>query len=140
MFFYGEFKMDFFGLILELIIFFGIPLFIPLFIILCIGNFVYNKKIKKIILFILSIIYNGIVGFIGFLLSFCLVALFTDILSAKIIYLIILVVFLLILVPINIFIIKKSELNAILYIILNIIIFVLGFSFYVILMRKIIEL
>lgn len=132
--------MEFFGLILELIIVFGIPLFIPFPIILCIGNFVHNKKIKKIILFILSIIYNGIVGFISFLLSFCLVALFTDILSTKLIYLIILVVFLLILVPINIFIIKKSELNAILYIILNIIIFVLGFSCYVILMRKIIEL
>lgn len=58
--------MEFGGLIIELLIIFGIPTLIPIFIILFAGKLSYNEKIKKIILFIFSLIYNGIVGFFKF--------------------------------------------------------------------------
>lgn len=132
--------MEFAGLIIELLIIFGIPLLIPIFIILFAGNLSYNEKIKKIILSILSIIYNGVAGFISPLLFFCLLALLMDISSQKIVYLIILFLFAIILILINIFMIKKSKINAILYIILNFIIFALSFMVYVILMRGSIDL
>ena len=64
--------MEFGGLIIELLIIFGLPLLVPSFIILFAGKLSYNEKIKKIILFIFSIIYNGIVGIISCMLFFCL--------------------------------------------------------------------
>lgn len=118
--------MEFGRLIIELLIIFGIPLLIPIFIILFAGKLSHNEKIKKIILFIFSLIYNGIVGFIGFLLFFCLIFLFGDIFNMKITLVIIFFVFVIILIPANIYIMKKGKINPILYIVLNIIILVLS--------------
>lgn len=118
--------MEFGKLIIELLIIFGIPLLIPIFIILFAGKLSHNEKIKKIILFIFSLIYNGIVGFIGFLLFFCLIFLFGDIFNMKITLVIIFFVFVIILIPANIYIMKKGKINPILYIVLNIIILVLS--------------
>lgn len=118
--------MEFGGLIIELLIIFGIPLLIPIFIILFAGKLSYNEKIKKIMLFIFSLIYNGIVGFIGFSLFFCLTFLFGAIFNMKITLVIIFFVFAIILIPTNIYIMRKGKINPILYIVLNIIILVLS--------------
>lgn len=118
--------MEFGGLIIELLIIFGIPLLIPIFIILFAGKLSYNEKIKKIRLFIFSLIYNGIVGFIGFSLFFCLTFLFGAIFNMKITLVIIFFVFAIILIPTNIYIMRKGKINPILYIVLNIILLVLS--------------
>lgn len=132
--------MEFGKLIIELLIIFGIPLLIPIFIILFAGKLSHNEKIKKIILFIFSLIYNGIVGFIGFLLFFCLIFLFGDIFNMKITLVIIFFVFVIILIPANIYIMKKGKINPILYIVLNIIILVLSLISSIMSMRGSIDL
>ena len=132
--------MEFGGLIIELLFIYGIPLSVPIFIILLVGKFFYNGKIKKVILFILTMIYNGIVGFISPLLYFCLVLLLLEICSMKIAFLIIFFIFAIILIPINIYMIIKGKINIIFYIILNIIIFVLSFMNNINLMRGAIDL
>ena len=110
--------MEFGGLVVELLIFFGIPLIIPISIILTIGNLLHKEKLKKIILFALSLIYNSIVGFLSPLLFFCLILLLSELLT-------------IILIPINIYMIIKSKINPILYILFNIIIFVVSYIAYV---------
>ncbi len=132
--------MEFGGLIIELLFIYGIPLSVPIFIILLVGKFFYNGKIKKVILFILAMIYNGILGFISPLLYFCLVLLLLEICSMKIAFLIIFFIFAIILIPINIYMIIKGKINIIFYIILNIIIFVLSFMNNINLMRGAIDL
>ena len=132
--------MEFGGLIIELLIIFVIPILIPLFIIIFAGKLSYNEKIKKIILFIFSLIYNGIVGFFSFLLLVCLTFLFDDISNMKITFAIILCVFAVILIPVNIYMMRKGKINPVLYIVSNIIIFVLSFIAYVILIRGTIDL
>lgn len=39
--------MEFGGLVIEVLIIFGIPILIPILIILCAGKLSYNEKIKK---------------------------------------------------------------------------------------------
>ena len=118
--------MEFVGLVIELFAIFGIPLLILTFISLFVGKLLHNEKIKKIMLFVFSLIYNAIVWFIGFLLFFCLIFLFNSIFSMKITLVIAICIFVIILIPINIYIMKKGKINPILYIALNIIIFVLS--------------
>ena len=118
--------MEFGGLVIELFAIFGIPLLILVFIVLFSGKLLHNEKFKKIMLFVFSLIYNAIVGFIGFLLFFCLIFLFNSIFSMKITLVIAICIFVIILIPINIYIMKKGKINPILYIALNIIIFVLS--------------
>lgn len=118
--------MEFGGLVIELFAIFGIPLLILTFISLFVGKLLHNEKIKKIMLFVFSLIYNAIVEFIGFLLFFCLIFLFNSIFSMKITLVIAICIFVIILIPINIYIMKKGKINPILYIALNIIIFVLS--------------
>lgn len=132
--------MEFGGLIIELLIIFGIPTLIPIFIILFTGNLSYNEKIKKIILFIFSLIYNGIVGFLSFLLLICLTFLVGDISNMKITFALISCVFAVILIPVNIYMMRKGKINPVLYIVSNIIIFVLNFIANVILIRGTIDL
>lgn len=118
--------MEFGGLVIELFAIFGIPLLILTFISLFVGKLLHNEKIKKIMLFVFSLIYNAIIGFICFLLFFCLIFLFNSIFSMKITLVIAICIFVIILIPINIYIMKKGKINPILYIALNIIIFVLS--------------
>lgn len=135
-----DIKIEFGGLIIELLIIFGIPTLIPIFIILFTGNLSYNEKIKKIILFIFSLIYNGIVGFLSFLLLVCLTFLVGDISNMKITFALISCVFAVILIPVNIYMMRKGKINPVLYIVSNIIIFVLNFIANVILIRGTIDL
>lgn len=119
--------MEFGGLVIEVLIIFGIPILIPILIILCAGKLSYNEKIKKVVLFIFSIIYNGIVGFISSMLFVCLTFLIGDIFNMKITLIIIFFIFAIILIPVNIYIMRKGKINPIIYIALNVIIFASSF-------------
>ena len=132
--------MEFGGLVIEVLIIFGIPILIPILIILCAGKLSYNEKIKKVVLFIFSIIYNGIVGFISSMLFVCLTFLIGDIFNMKITLIIIFFIFAIILIPVNIYIMKKGKINPIIYIALNVIIFVASFINSIIVMRGSIDL
>lgn len=127
--------MEFGGLVIEVLIIFGIPILIPILIILCAGKLSYNEKIKKVVLFIFSIIYNGIVGFISSMLFVCLTFLIGDIFNMKITLIIIFFIFAIILIPVNIYIMRKGKINPIIYIALNVIIFVASFINSIIVMR-----
>ncbi len=132
--------MEFGGLVIEVLIIFGIPILIPILIILCAGKLSYNEKIKKVVLFIFSIIYNGIVGFISSMLFVCLTFLIGDIFNMKITLIIIFFIFAIILIPVNIYIMRKGKINPIIYIALNVIIFVASFINSIIVMRGSIDL
>lgn len=121
--------MEFGGLVLELFAIFGIPLLILTFIVLLVGRLLNNKKSKKVILFIFSLLYNAIVGFISFLLFVCLTFLFNSVFDMKITLIITVCIFAITLIPINIYIIRKGKINFILYILSNIIIFVLSLMY-----------
>jgi hypothetical protein len=135
-----EVYMEFGGLVIEVLIIFGIPILIPILIILCAGKLSYNEKIKKVVLFIFSIIYNGIVGFISSMLFVCLTFLIGDIFNMKITLIIIFFIFAIILIPVNIYIMRKGKINPIIYIALNVIIFVASFINSIIVMRGSIDL
>lgn len=132
--------MEFGGLVIEVLIIFGIPILIPILIILCAGKLSYNEKIKKVVLFIFSIIYNGIVGFISSMLFVCLTFLIGDIFNMKITLIIIFFIFAIILIPVNIYIMRKGKINPIIYIALNVIIFASSFINSIIVMRGSIDL
>lgn len=132
--------MEFGGLIIELLIIFGIPLLVPSFIILFAGKLSYNEKIKKIILFIFSIIYNGIVGFISCMVFFCLMFLFYSFFNMLITLAIILGVFVIALVPVNIYMMRKGKINPILYIVFNMIIFISSLVYSITTMRGSLDL
>ncbi len=132
--------MEFGGLVIEVLIIFGIPILIPILIILCAGKLSYNEKIKKVVLFIFSIIYNGIVGFISSMLFVCLTFLIGDIFNMKITLIIIFFIFAIILIPVNIYIMKKGKINPIIYIALNVIIFASSFISSIIGMRDNVDL
>ena len=119
--------MEFGGLVIEVLIIFGIPILKPILIILCAGKLSYNEKIKKVVLFIFSIIYNGIVGFISSMLFVCLTFLIGDIFNMKITLIIIFFIFAIILIPVNIYIMRKGKINPTIYIALNVIIFASSF-------------
>lgn len=132
--------MEFGGLVIEVLIIFGIPILIPILIILCAGKLSYNEKIKKVVLFIFSIIYNGIVGFISSMLFVCLTFLIGDIFNMKITLIIIFFIFAIILIPVNIYIMRKEKINPIIYIALNVIIFASSFISSIIGMRDNVDL
>lgn len=132
--------MEFGGLVIEVLIIFGIPILIPILIILCAGKLSYSEKIKKVVLFIFSIIYNGIVGFISSMLFVCLTFLIGDIFNMKITLIIIFFIFAVILIPLNIYIMRKGKINPIIYIILNVIIFASSFISSIIGMRGNVDL
>lgn len=132
--------MEFGGLVIELFAIFGIPLLILVFIVLFSGKLSHNEKFKKIMLFVFSLIYNAIVGFISFLLLVCLTFLFGSIFNMKITLAIAICVFTIILIPINIYMMRKGKINPVLYIVLNIMIFVLSLIYSITTMRGSIDL
>lgn len=127
--------MEFGGLIVELLTIFGIPILIPIVIVFCIGKLSYNEKLKKIVLFIFSIIYNAIIGFLSSTLFVSLIFLFGTIVNMKIAFIIIFSIFAIILIPVNIYIMRNGKINPIIYITLNIIMFALSLINSIIVMR-----
>ncbi len=118
-----------FVMILLLII---VPTILPFFIIMIAGNLKYNKKIKKVIMIILSIIYNGIIGVISPLLCFGILCI-TEVNSIWIFCSII--VFIILLVPLNIFMKRKGNRNKYIYIIANVVAFLITCLGYISIMK-----
>lgn len=112
--------MELAGLVFDMIAIFCTPLLVLILIILCIGKLLNDEKAQKITLFIFSLIYNAVVGHMVFLLLFWLIFL----LDAKMVFAV--CIFAIILIPINIYMMRKAKINPILYIIFNIIIFMLS--------------
>lgn len=121
------------GLIIELSLIVILPTVIPFLVIMIAGNLKYNEKIKKIVMLILSIIYNGAIGIISPLLFFCLMFLME--VNPVIWILSLIIVFTIILLPLNIFMKKKGKINIFIYFITNIIIFIIGCLIYICMMR-----
>ena len=118
-----------FVMILLLII---VPTILPFFIIMIAGNLKYNKKIKKVIMIILSIIYNGIIGVISPLLCFGILCI-TEVNYIWIFCYII--VFIILLVPLNIFMKRKGNRNKYIYIIANVVAFLITCLGYISIMK-----
>ena len=118
-----------FVMILLLII---VPTILPFFIIMIAGNLKYNKKIKKVIMIILSIIYNGIIGVISPLLCFGILCI-TEVNYIWIFCSII--VFIILLVPLNIFMKRKGNRNKYIYIIANVVAFLITCLGYISIMK-----
>ena len=124
---------DIIGLIIELSLIVILPTIIPFIVIIIVGNFKYNEKIKKFVMLLLSIIYNGIIGIISPLLFFCLMFL-TE--ANFVIWILSLIfVFAIILLPLNIFMKRKGKINMFIYFIINIIIFIIGCLSYISIMK-----
>lgn len=118
-----------FVMILLLII---VSTILPFFIIMIAGNLKYNKKIKKVIMIILSIIYNGIIGVISPLLCFGILCI-TEVNYIWIFCSII--VFIILLVPLNIFMKRKGNINKYIYIIANVVAFLITCLGYISIMK-----
>ena len=118
-----------FVMILLLII---VPTILPFFIIMIAGNLKYNKKIKKVIMIILSIIYNGIIGVISPLLCFGILCI-TEVNYIWIFCSII--IFIILLVPLNIFMKRKGNINKYIYIIANVVVFLITCLGYISIMK-----
>ena len=118
-----------FVIVLLLII---VPTILPFFIIMIAGNLKYNKKIKKVIMIILSIIYNGIIGVISPLLCFGILCI-TEVNYIWIFCSII--VFIILLVPLNIFMKRKGNINKYIYIIANVVAFLITCLGYISIMK-----
>lgn len=99
-----------------------VPTILPFLIIMIAGNLKYNEKIKKVLMFILSIIYNGIIGVISPLLCFGILCI-TEVIYTWIFCDII--VFIILLVPLNIFMKRKGNINKYIYIIVNMVTFII---------------
>lgn len=94
--------------------------------IIIIGELHLNKKIKEIVLLLLSFLYNTLLGlaiwFLLYIIAFSTVFFNSFILLAIIVG----ILFLICLIPINIYVKRKIAINTIVYIIINTIAFSIG--------------
>lgn len=99
-----------------------------------------NGKIKLSILNILGIFYNSILAFISPYLLTNLLILLGTINNYKISFFILFFIVISIILPLNIYIIKKDKIKSIIYIIVNIAFFAMIFIYSLTLMRANIDL
>ena len=85
------------------------------------------------ILLILSLIYNFTIGFFSFLIYLCIS--FFMINYKHYIELAVTIVFIILLVPFNILVKRRVKINIILYILLNVVIYILGYMCYILVGR-----
>lgn len=85
------------------------------------------------ILLILSLIYNFTIGFFSFLIYLCIS--FFMINYKHYIELAVTIVFIILLVPFNILVKRRVKINIILYILLNVVIYILGYMCYILVVR-----
>lgn len=121
-----------------------ILIFLPIiisFIILWVTKKLYNNgKIKLSLLNILGIGYNSILAFISPYLLVNLLLLLGIIGNYKISFFILFLIIISIILPLNIYIIKKDKKKSIIYIIVNIVLYVMIFMYSLTLMRSNIDL
>lgn len=100
--------------------------FIIIFLLITIGESNINKKMKKILLLGLSFLYNAILGLLMWF-SIFIIAFSTAFLNVFILSITIIVtLFFIFLLPINIYVKRKTDTKTILYIILNLIGLLIG--------------
>lgn len=88
-----------------------------------------NEKLKKRLFFISSIVYNFTIGFFSFLIF---LGISWSMMNYKnYIEIAIILIFIVLLVPLNIYLKKKSKMNIILYFILNALSYILGYGLYI---------
>ena len=85
------------------------------------------------ILLILSLIYNFTIGFFSFLIYLCIS--FFMINYKHYIELAVTIVFIILLVPFNILVKRRVKINIIIYILLNVVIYILGYMCYILVVR-----
>lgn len=101
-------------------------LFIIIMISIIIGELHLNKKIKEIVLLLLSFLYNTLLGLAIWVLLY-IIAFSTVFFNSFILLAIIVgILFLICLIPINIYVKRKIAINTIVYIIINTIAFSIG--------------
>lgn len=99
---------------------FAITLIIPILVIIVAGMVKYNEKIKKRIMYILAFLYNFAIGVFNLLIAFAFSSMrFCEGLGYFIIYLIFLI-------PINIFMKKKGKIKIGIYLTIIIIAMLIG--------------
>ena len=99
-----------------------------------------NGKIKLSLLNILGIVYNSILAFISPYLLVNLLLLLGTIENYKISFFILFLIIFCIIIPLNIYIIKKDKIKSVIYIIINIALFIMIFMYSLTLMRTNIDL
>lgn len=115
-----------FGLMAEVFSFIGVPIIFLICLIYLIGKKDFNDKIKKIVLLVFSLIYNYIIGFFSYIISFTIAFNPVNSFSTKIYYIILFIVFGCLIIPINYYIQRKSKINIIIYTILSTLIIFFG--------------
>lgn len=88
-----------------------------------------NKKLKNTLFLISAIVYNFTIGFFNFLIF--LGTTWSMINYKNYIEFALILLFIVLLVPLNIFLKKKSKINIILYIFICVLSYILGYEFYI---------
>lgn len=102
-------------------------LFFLMIIIPIVGELHLNIKLKKILLLIISFLYNTLLG-LAMWFSIFVIASLTVFLNLYAVSMIIIgISFLMFLIPINMYVKRKVKINIVVYIILNVIGFLIGF-------------
>lgn len=121
-------------------IFLLLPISISFFILFVVKKLYDNGKINLSILNILGMIYNSILAFISPYLIANLLLLLSTVDNYKVSFFILFLIFTSIIIPLNIYIIKKDKIKSIIYIVINIVVFVMIFTSSLTLMRANIDL
>lgn len=121
-------------------IFLLLPISISFFILFVVKKLYDNGKINLSILNIFGMIYNSILAFISPYLIANLLLLLSTVDNYKVSFFILFLIFTSIIIPLNIYIIKKDKIKSIIYIVINIVVFVMIFTSSLTLMRANIDL
>lgn len=88
-----------------------------------------NEKLKNTLFLISALVYNFTIGFFSFLTFLCIS--WSMINYENYIEITMIIIFIILLIPLNIYLKKKSKVSIILYIILNVLSYILGYELYI---------
>ena len=88
-----------------------------------------DENLKRTLFLISALVYNFVIGFFSFL-TFLGVS-WSMMNYKNYIEIAVILIFIILLVPLNIFLKKKSKINIILYIIVYVLSYILGYGFYI---------
>lgn len=94
------------------------------------NNIMYkNEKLNKILFSIIALVYNFTIGFFSFLIYLAIA--WSMINYKNYIEVAVILIFMVLLIPLNIYIKKKLKINMIVYFILSVLAYILGYGFYI---------
>ncbi len=88
-----------------------------------------DEKLKRTLFLISALVYNFVIGFFSFLTFLGVSWLMIN--YKNYIEIAVILIFIILLVPLNIFLKKKSKINIILYILACVLSYILGYGFYI---------